>query len=373
MSEGTAFVVTTDITGFYENIDHSILMSDLRQIGVDPETSGTIKDILGAWSHTGTKGIPQALSASHLLAKLYLNPIDRELSDLGYRHTRYSDDFRIFCKSYIEAKKVLVVLSGLLRQRGLNLQSAKSNIERVDLMRPEVEGAVTIIQDIAQEIERLDEPFVNISDDWDLFDVPFDPTHEQLDAIKQAFSSYFLHTEDGNFNKSLFHYLLNQLGAASDGFAVDYCLSQLEKHPEEMKETLKYFSRLGNRNNINMALIDFLRSDIAIYDYQNYQIIEWLLPRAHNNDLLTICRAIAFDGNKPSYYRATCLKVLGEYGTTTDLNRVLRAYSSARSSLEECAIICSLHRLEKGRRNALIEREQKKSDHHRLAGIVAKK
>ena len=81
--------------------------------------------LLNRWAQPRAKGIPQGFSASDILAKIYLNPIDRALRNGGFTHLRYVDDIRIFCKSRLEAKRGLLLLNDLMRKRGLNLQSAK--------------------------------------------------------------------------------------------------------------------------------------------------------------------------------------------------------------------------------------------------------
>jgi retron-type reverse transcriptase len=372
IEENTSYVVVTDITGFYENIDHSVLFSDLRQLNIDGDVIGNIRKCLKSWSPTETKGIPQGISASHLLAKLYLDPIDRELNDLGYRHTRYSDDFRIFCADYAEAKRVLMVLSKILRQRGLNLQSAKSRIVRADIVKPEFGSSAEIIENIMDEMTT---PIPQSSPyPWDDEYEEIVPTVEQIDAIKRGFSNYFAFADDSTFDKSLFHYLLNQLGAASDGFAQGYCLAILEKHPEETSDILKYFQRLDAPEEVIDGLLAFMDSQAAVYDYQNFLILEWFSKLSLNTDkLLERGRSGAFDGNKPEYYRVICKKILADFGTPTDLDRIKREYSTAVSTLEACAVICCMKRLESGRRNPFITQVQSTSEYHRIAGVIAKR
>src|SRR5205085_1731936 len=65
---------------------------------------------------------------SHVFGEFYLDPIDRTLSAYGIDHIRYLDDIRIFANSYKAAKQQLQELSRLLRDRGLNLQTAKTEI-----------------------------------------------------------------------------------------------------------------------------------------------------------------------------------------------------------------------------------------------------
>ncbi len=373
INEGSAFVVVTDITGYYENIDHSQLFSDLRQIGCSDYIVSIIRSCLTEWGQLGTKGIPQGSSASHLLAKLYLNPVDNELKDLGYKHYRYVDDFRIFCESMAEAKQALVDLSAILRRRGLNLQSAKSKIVRADDAKPEIVGTTELIEDVINKMKRQT---LDISADPYAINISIHtktPNKAQLKVIKIAFNDFFVNADDTTFDKSLFHFLLNKLAQANDDSAYDYCLEQLERHPEEIKDVLNYLGRINKGKDALKTLVKYISSENAVYDYQNFKIIEWLLANGlHNNHLITFARKVAFDNNKPSYYRAMCKKILGQHGSTTDLARIKNSYNSSTSVNESCAVLCSLAKMEKARRNAFLTSVESASDFHKRACIAVR-
>jgi hypothetical protein len=99
ISEEIEFVVVTDITGFYENIAIQRLVSDLNQLAINPEIVGLVSKCLNKWALVDGRGIPQGLSASDVLAKVYLNSCDHQMVDAGFRIQRYVDDIRIFCPS----------------------------------------------------------------------------------------------------------------------------------------------------------------------------------------------------------------------------------------------------------------------------------
>ena len=74
------------------------------------------------------RGLPQGYSASDVLAKAYLHPVDQSLAGRGYTHVRWVDDFRIFVRNKEEGRLVLLLLAEQLGRRGLVLQSAKTKI-----------------------------------------------------------------------------------------------------------------------------------------------------------------------------------------------------------------------------------------------------
>ena len=147
-------MVFTDITGFYDNIDLPLLMSDLRNCNIDPELISQISKCLNKWVSINNKGIPQGQSASDILAKLYLNSIDLGLKNSGFVELRYVDDIRIFCKSKSEAKKALIELSRLMRKRGLSLQSAKTKILNAVDAYSEIESIFPIIRSVVNRLKE---------------------------------------------------------------------------------------------------------------------------------------------------------------------------------------------------------------------------
>ena len=72
LDTGANAVVSTDITAFYDNIALNVLASDLRDAAVPEALVKLISECLNRWSMIKGRGIPQGLSASDFLAKVYL-------------------------------------------------------------------------------------------------------------------------------------------------------------------------------------------------------------------------------------------------------------------------------------------------------------
>lgn len=354
--DGYQFIVMTDITGCYENIDHKTLFQDLNRVGAPQSTTQTLRNMYKRWNPIDTKGLPQAISSSHLLAKLYLHEVDTSMRNLGYTLTRYVDDIRIFCNSRAEAKRAIMDLSIALRKRGLNLQSSKTKILEAEKARAEIIGRATTIDILSHKLrEEIDIP--ELRDDPYASSVQINTgtlNDAQIAVTKQAFTDYFLLSNEDEFDKSLFHYLINRLGSAGDDFAVEYCLDSIEKRPQETEYILRYLKTIEDKSSIVAQLLENLNSPNSVYDYQNYQISQWLLENDQvSTDFLDYIRGIAFDNNKPVYFRALAKQILGDNGIHTDLTAIYETYSSASSSIEKDAIICSLHKLETSQRNAI--------------------
>jgi hypothetical protein len=216
LTKDTRFVLFADISGFYENVDLPRLSSDLRAAGMDDEPLRVLTEILRRWSHPRDKGIPQGYSAPDILAKLYLNRVDRGLKTAGFKHLRYVDDIRIFCKTSLEAKRALLKLNQLLRNSGLNLQTAKTQILDAEQARHKIDGVTPTIDVIKEQLAE------ELRDIWSVADasgtladidsiVSPDSDSPTLEVLERAFHDYFSSGSDRPFDKTLFHYLLTRL------------------------------------------------------------------------------------------------------------------------------------------------------------------
>lgn len=166
------YVVDFDITGFFDNVNHCKLRKQLWGLGIqDKQLLCIIKKILKAPIQMPdgkivipTKGTPQGGILSPLLANVYLNELDwwvtSQWETFPSRHTyagktnpdgsvqqsakynalrktklkemyivRYADDFKIFCRSYNDAKRAFESTKHWLNERlKLEVNPEKSKI-----------------------------------------------------------------------------------------------------------------------------------------------------------------------------------------------------------------------------------------------------
>ena len=276
--KGCQFVVFADIAGFYENIDLQRLNSDLRPLSLDASLLGLLMSLLNRWAQPRAKGIPQGFSAGDILAKIYLNPIDRALRNGGFTHLRYVDDIRIFCRSRLEAKRGLLLLDDLMRKRGLNLQSAKTKILRADEASHEIDGVTPLIEAIQLELAiEMRESLLGVPSSVTVSDIEQffqeHPSGPRPEVLEQAFQDNFGSTE--RFNKTLLHYLLTRLAKAASKVAVAYAIELIQQRPEETEAALRYLLEVGVSEAEEGRILDYISSAEAIYDYQTFQIIAW--------------------------------------------------------------------------------------------------
>ena len=373
--KGYTYVVVTDISAFYENIDISILISDLKEIGLQNAQTNILSKCLNRWAQVSGRGLPQGHSSSDILAKVYLNPVDELLMQSGFKHFRYVDDIRIFCKDLNEAKRSIVFLSEQLRRRGLNLQSSKTQILLADDAKDKIEGVNPILNQIKHNFVRD----VATITGFDTYITVFmadeiiedDTENDAIEIIEEAYKAYFMDRSD-KFDKTLFRFLLTRLGKNVNKFAVESCLQYLQTHPEETKYILHYLSKCQVEAEVENEIIDFLNSNLYILPYQKYLILDWFCKREKiNKKILKCCRDFLYDKNNPFYLRTLSREIICREGRIADHERIYNTYAAA-SSKDQCEIICALRFMENGRRNSFYSRVSKSSIMHIRAVAFAK-
>jgi len=122
-------VVMADISDFYNSIYHHRLENSLATAGVSEVRRKDCITFINQLTATQSTGIPVGPFASIILAEACMTDVDNMLLRKGYVHTRYVDDFRIFCTSRREAWRAMHDLSEYLYSaHRLNLEASKSRI-----------------------------------------------------------------------------------------------------------------------------------------------------------------------------------------------------------------------------------------------------
>jgi len=134
LKEGYTHVVDADLKGYFDSIPHELLKARIEEHISD----GRLLELLAGWLRqdivkglqrwTPTGGTPQGAVISPLLANIYLHPLDERMAKLGYRMTRYADDFVILCQSAETARTALEEVKAWVEENGLTLQPDKTHI-----------------------------------------------------------------------------------------------------------------------------------------------------------------------------------------------------------------------------------------------------
>lgn len=137
INDGYQDIVDIDLKGFFDEVDHSILLQFIYQRVKCPTTLRLIRKWLRApiqidgELHKRRKGVPQGSPISPLLSNILLDVLDKELDRRNLRYVRYADDFSIYTKSKREARKVGNEIYLFLRDKlRLPINREKSGIRR---------------------------------------------------------------------------------------------------------------------------------------------------------------------------------------------------------------------------------------------------
>ena len=137
INDGFQDIVDIDLKGFFDEVDHSILLQLIYGRVKCPYTLRLIRKWLRAPIQIGgklrkrRKGVPQGSPLSPLLSNIMLDVLDKELKRQGLRYVRYADDFSIYTESKAEARKVGNAIFVFLRDKlHLPINREKSGIRR---------------------------------------------------------------------------------------------------------------------------------------------------------------------------------------------------------------------------------------------------
>lgn len=122
---GVRYVSKTDVTAYYEFVDHDRLADELlAQTGEEPAID-LLTDLLDKVMQRRV-GLPQVHSASDILGDTYIDPVRRKMLRRGYTTFTYSDDFRIASPTLGAARSAVEACAEEVRELGLVLNDRKT-------------------------------------------------------------------------------------------------------------------------------------------------------------------------------------------------------------------------------------------------------
>ena len=137
VQRGADFVVSIDLSKFFDRVNHDRLMSRLAMRIKDKRVLKLIRAFLNSGiqlenneiTYPG-EGTPQGGPLSPLLSNIVLDELDKELEKRGLRFVRYADDIVIFVRSRKAGERVLESVTRFLQKRmKLQVNETKSSVE----------------------------------------------------------------------------------------------------------------------------------------------------------------------------------------------------------------------------------------------------
>jgi group II intron reverse transcriptase/maturase len=137
INSGFQHIVDIDLKGFFDEVDHCLLLQILYRRIKCRETMRLIRRwlrvpiLVDGKLVKRRKGVPQGSPLSPLLSNIILHELDMEMERRKLRFVRYADDFSIYCKTESEARKTGNSIFLYLRDKlKLPINREKSGIRR---------------------------------------------------------------------------------------------------------------------------------------------------------------------------------------------------------------------------------------------------
>lgn len=162
-NKGYVYGASFDLTACYDSVDHGVLRHFLIQIGCDREVASEVSRLLSHWTATNHRvyhnhGIPQGPLSSGMLAEVVLQHFDDHRgANREIRYVRYVDDIRLFAKTPLALRRMLVRLDMLSKDIGLFPQSSKVHIHKIANIEDELKSIsnppeeVLVVPELDQE------------------------------------------------------------------------------------------------------------------------------------------------------------------------------------------------------------------------------
>ena len=134
LEAGYTHVVDADLKGYFDTIDHELLMELIEGKVSDGRVLDLLRQLLqqGIIEDGSTwipeEGSPQGSVLSPLLSNIYLNPLDHLMAEQGFAMVRYADDFVVLCRDRTEAETALELIRSWVDRARLTLHPTKTCI-----------------------------------------------------------------------------------------------------------------------------------------------------------------------------------------------------------------------------------------------------
>ncbi|MFP3975142.1 MAG: RNA-directed DNA polymerase [Dehalococcoidia bacterium] len=352
--EGFECVLKTDITAYFANISIERLRNHVLATIDESEESKQAVDflfnkLLRPWAQKERNkgfGLPQGITASSIVANLFLYYVDALLCRSEKVHyLRYADDMRVLAKDEINAKNTLKTLITELRRIGLDLNEKKTQVLSPSRVEQELRDPRQQDMDTLQNLIKLgDKPIIEVVAIpllEDLFERSFDSSdnfggrHQRfaINRFVQLREIYADRVEDiENTGQKL--------------------IANLKSNPGSTNVFSRFFNMFPTKS-FQEQLINFLRSEHNIYEWQEMQILDSLLRfKSFSQDELRLIKEIATDRDRHQLTRSRAILLLGKLGDEYERYELRTKFDEESDYLIKRAIIVATQELSTAERNA---------------------
>ncbi|MDP9238283.1 MAG: RNA-directed DNA polymerase [Chloroflexota bacterium] len=320
--DGYRYMFRTDLTAYFDHIDHESLKAQLAGLGVHKGVIHLLGLLLDHWLDRKT-GIPQGSAPSSLLGNLYLDPLDKHMIRRGYRYFRYMDDICVFGHSRDELQRAAIEIIHQTRLLGLHIQTAKTQIH-------EGTAILALVNERQSALEAIDYGF-----DINRPDIAVAQVHA---VLKELLAKRPL-------NERHFRKCLNSLRRAKSPDGVPATLKHLDTFLSTANQIAVYLrDYVRTHPSIRTTLIKYLMSPTTtIYEWPEYWFT-WTLQGARNlpRPFLDWARTRMQYPECHWAVRAQLALLLGSFGDFSDRTLVLSLVPSRENDYERRGFIRAL-------------------------------
>lgn len=340
------YVVEADVTAYFDCINHSLLMREIRDAGVPTPLANVLGRMLRRWEVAPNTGLPQGPDASRLLGNFYMRAIDDVMSRIpGISYYRYMDDIRIISETRHLAIRALHELDDECKKRNLVLSTKKTRLRSAaDAIAELEDSALDDLQYAFEADETSAEVRKNLST---LFRkaVKADGTVDRREASFSLWRLYQLR------EKAVLSRVLDNLETVAGlGWNVAAYLAPWIT-TKRVKEGIANYLEDPERNTGG-----FLRSWLLAAVADN--------PSAATPRIVNYARSLAFDLGQPSWQRAIAMQVAALGRSPSDVTKLKQVIDREYDPDAVRAALVALRRISKldrdiiGRANRLPEMQR---------------
>jgi hypothetical protein len=242
------FVAIADIADYYNQIYHHTIENELRAAGLPNEVVNAVLRLLQVHTEKVSRGIPIGPHATHLLAELAFNPIDRALASEGLTFCRYVDDVHFFCRTEEDARIALYKYAEIIDdQQRLTLQDRKTEIVPATEYATRASNMLLnqpLNDDEAEILSVIAKAAGADYDDVSLEDMTEDELeYFESDTLEELFEIYFQHSP---VPFSRLGWLLRRLSHVKAPGAMMYVLQWIEYFQPVLGDAVRYIQNASS-------------------------------------------------------------------------------------------------------------------------------
>jgi RNA-directed DNA polymerase len=124
--------------GYYQSIDHTILIKQLEQQVPDQDLIALLTQVIRRtveWGGTFKiikRGVDRGSPLSPLFAAVYLKPLDDAMDQAGLNYVRYMDDWVVLNKTRWQLRRAVVLVNRTLAALKLEKHPDKTWVGKID-------------------------------------------------------------------------------------------------------------------------------------------------------------------------------------------------------------------------------------------------